>query len=169
MKLFGQHRAEEKPQGGHHSLKAIPIFTDLSRRELASVERILHRREYQKDEVVFRQDEPGIGMYIIESGRVGIISDPGGVELSVLGDGDFFGELPLLDSAPRSATAIARTHCRILGFFQPDLFSLIERDPRLGVKLVMHLATIIGSRLRAADENVRRARLELEQARRTEA
>ena len=169
MKLFGQHHAEEKPQGRHHPLRAIPIFTDLSRRELASVERILHRREYQKDEVVFRQDDPGIGMYIVESGKIAIISDPGAVELSVLSDGDFFGELPLLDSAPRSATAIARTHSRILGFFQPDLFSLIERDPRLGVKLVMHLAAIIGSRLRVADENVRRARLELEQARRTEA
>jgi CRP-like cAMP-binding protein len=74
--------------------------------------------------------------------------------MTELGDGEFFGELPLLDGGSRSATAVAKTSCRIFGFFQPDLFSLIERNPRLGVKIVLSLAAIIGMRLRAVNERV---------------
>ncbi|MEW6510156.1 MAG: cyclic nucleotide-binding domain-containing protein [Bacteroidota bacterium] len=136
------------------TLKMIPIFTDLTRRELAAVERILHHREYHAGEVIFRQAEPGLGMYIIESGRVTIRAEESTDSVSELGDGEFFGELPLLDGGTRSATAIAKTPCRIYGFFQPDLFGLIERNPRLGVKIVMSLAAIIGMRLRAANERV---------------
>jgi len=136
------------------TLKSIPIFAELGRRELAAVERILHKREYQAGEVIFRQDEPGLGMYIIESGRVSIIADGAPGQVVELGDGEFFGELPLLDGGSRSATAMAKTSCRIYGFFQPDLFSLIARNPRLGVKIVMSLAAIIGMRLRAANERV---------------
>ena len=66
--------------------------------------------------------------------------------------GGFFGEISLLDEHPRSASAIAKTPCKIFGFFQPDLFSLIDRDPRLGVKIVIRLARMIGARLRRANE-----------------
>lgn len=104
--------------------------------------------------MIFRQDEPGLGMYIIETGRVRIHADGSLDNVTELGDGEFFGELPLLDGGNRSATAVAKTPCRIYGFFQPDLFSLIERNPRLGVKIVMSLAAIIGMRLRAANERV---------------
>ncbi len=136
------------------TLRSIPIFSELGRRELAAVERILHKREYSAGEVIFRQDEPGLGMYIIESGRVSILTDDALNNMTELGDGEFFGELPLLDGGSRSATAVAKTPCRIFGFFQPDLFGLIERDPRLGVKIVLSLAAIIGMRLRAVNERV---------------
>jgi CRP/FNR family transcriptional regulator, cyclic AMP receptor protein len=147
-----------KNQGGKHefrdTLKAIPIFSELSRRELMAVERILHLRDYHEGELIFRQDEPGLGMYIIESGRVAIRTEESADAMTELGDGEFFGELPLLDGGDRSATAVAMTDTRIYGFFQPDLFGLIERDPRLGVKIVMGLAAIIGMRLRAANDRV---------------
>jgi CRP-like cAMP-binding protein len=94
-------------------------------------------------------------MYIIETGRVAIRSDDSSGSMTELGDGEFFGELPLLDGGNRSATAVAKTVCRIYGFFQPDLFALIERDPRLGVKIVLGLAAIIGMRLRAVNDRVR--------------
>ena len=136
------------------TLRSIPIFSELSRRELAAVERILHKREYSAGEVIFRQDEPGLGMYIIESGQVSILTDESHDNMTELGDGEFFGELPLLDGGSRSATAVAKTPCRIFGFFQPDLFALIERDPKLGVKIVLSLAAIIGMRLRAVNERV---------------
>ena len=152
--LFSLGSKEGKTPPFRDTLKSIPIFSDLSRRELAAVERILHRREYAEGELIFRQDEPGLGMYIILSGRVTIMSDGAPGQVSELGDGEFFGELPLLDGGPRSATAVARTSCRIYGFFQPDLFSLIARNPRLGVKIVMSLAAIIGMRLRVANERV---------------
>jgi CRP-like cAMP-binding protein len=152
--LFGLKGQEGKKVSFRDTLRSIPIFSELGRRELASVERILHKREYAAGELIFRQDEPGLGMYIIESGRVSIQTDASHNSMTELGDGEFFGELPLLDGGSRSGTAVAKTSCRIFGFFQPDLFSLIERNPRLGVKIVLSLAAIIGMRLRAVNERV---------------
>lgn len=165
-RLMGSSRkADEEPDRLSDILRRIPIFEELSKREIAALERILHKREYKRDEVIFRQDEPGMGMYIIESGQVAIISEPAEVHLSELGSGEFFGELALLDEAPRSATAIAQTECKIFGFFQPDLFALLDRSPRLGVKIVLRLAKIIGERLRRANDQIQSTRQELDLSR----
>jgi len=93
-----------------------------------------------------------MGMYIIASGKVIIVSEPSSMQWSEMGVGEFFGEIALLDEHPRSASAIAKTPCKIFGFFQPDLFALIDRNPRLGVKIVIRLARMIGERLRRANE-----------------
>jgi CRP-like cAMP-binding protein len=154
LDLFRRSAQEGKKQTFKDTLRSIPIFAELSRRELAAVERILHHREYVTGEVIFRQEEPGLGMYIIETGRVSIMTDGAPENMTELGDGEFFGELPLLDGGSRSATAVADAPTHIYGFFQPDLYSLIERNPRLGVKIVLSLAAIIGMRLRAANERV---------------
>ena len=130
------------------------MFDSLSNRELAAIERILHKREYQPNEVIFRQDEPGMGMYIVESGTVRIVSEGRAVDMSEVLEGEVFGEISLLDEAPRSASAIAKTACTLFGFFQPDLFALIDRNPTLGVKIVIRLARIMGTRVRHANESM---------------
>ena len=130
LSFLGLRKHDGRKVRFRDTLRSIPIFSELGRRELASVERILHKREYSAGEVIFRQDEPGLGMYIIETGRVSILTDDSHNSMTELGDGEFFGELPLLDGGSRSATAVAKTPCRIFGFFQPDLFALIERNPR---------------------------------------
>jgi CRP/FNR family transcriptional regulator, cyclic AMP receptor protein len=137
-------------------LKKIPVFEDLTKRELGAIERILHKREYRQDELIFREGEPGVGMYIIESGKVRIVTETGKRTLAELAEGEFFGELALLDESPRSATAVAIQPSVILGFFQPDLFGLIERNPQLGVKIVLRLARSIGERLRRANEQLQK-------------
>ena len=133
-------------------LKGIPLFEGLTRRELAAVTRILYRRVYQPEETIFHQGDPGLGMYIIVHGTVGIVNPSAGHTLAELHDGDFFGELALLDELPRSATAVARRPSTILGFFQPDFFALVDRHPRLGVKIMLRLARMVGRRLRAAGD-----------------
>ncbi|MGO9612960.1 MAG: cyclic nucleotide-binding domain-containing protein [Dissulfurispiraceae bacterium] len=132
-------------------LKKIPIFDNLSDRDLTHIERIVHRREYRPQEVIFRQGDPGLGMYIIENGNVTILLEPTSQVLAELCDGEFFGELALLDDSPRTATAIAKCPARMLCVFQPDLFDLISRNPRLGVKILLHLARTIGERLRRSN------------------
>lgn len=146
-------------------LTRVPIFANLSKRELLSIDRILHRREYLPDEIIFRQGEPGMGMYVVQHGRVAIITEPQNQQLYEMQEGDFFGEVALLDEGPRSATAIARTSCTLLGFFQPDLFDLINRNPRLGVKVVLSVAKHVGVRLRQADDWVTALSSELEAVR----
>ena len=128
-------------------LSAIPLFEDLSPREIDAVQRLLHRRDYVAGESVFVQGEPGLGMYVISRGVVSIQSEPSGRELVELADGDFFGEIALLNEVIRTATARAKTDCTLLSLFQPDLLGLLERNPRLGVKVLLSLARLIGMRL----------------------
>jgi CRP/FNR family cyclic AMP-dependent transcriptional regulator len=133
----------------------IPIFQDLSHFEIQAIKRILHQREYKKDEVIFNQGDVSLGMYIIEEGTVEIISDPGKHLLAVLHKGDFFGELGLLDDSLRSATAISKTHCKMLCFFKPELLDIIDRNPHLGSKILFKLAWTIGERLKITNEQLR--------------
>ena len=124
-------------------LQSIPLFEELSSRELDAVRRLLHRREYVAGESIFVQGEPGLGMYIIERGAVSIQSEPSGRELVELTDGDFFGEIALLNEVIRTATARAKTDCTLLSLFQPDLLGLLDRNTRLGVKVLLALARLV--------------------------
>lgn len=132
----------------------IPIFQDLNNRELRTIKRILHQREYKKNEVIFNQGDVGLGMYIIVKGTVEIICGPIKHILAELNEGDFFGELALLDDSPRSATSVSKTPCKMLCFFKPELLDLINRDPGLGSKILFKLAWTIGERLKSTNEQV---------------
>jgi len=135
-------------------LKRIPVFDGLDARELLQIEKILHEREYRPEERIFLQGDPGLGMYIIIEGNIEIVSEPGHHILTVLHEGEFFGELALLDESPRTATAIAQSPCRLLCLVQSDLYDLIDRNPKLGVKILVQLARTIGERLKKTNEYV---------------
>jgi len=148
-------------------LSRVPAFTDLTPRELRGVAAIVHKREYKAGEPVFYQGDPGLGMYIIREGEVSIrIAEGDGEdkEIAVLTDGDFFGELALLDESPRSATAICRTDCSLIGFFRTDLFEMIEQKTDLGLKIVMRLAEILAVRLRKTDKELSKLRSQMDAA-----
>ena len=136
-------------------LGRVPIFSELNDGELKSVERILYRRSFPSGELIFHHGDPGVGMYIIAEGEVEIRSEPEEKVLATLGSGAFFGEVSLLNEVPRSATARAKTSCVLWGFFRPELMDLIERKPRLGVKILLALAQIAGRRLVAVDVELR--------------
>ncbi|MBI5101990.1 MAG: cyclic nucleotide-binding domain-containing protein [Nitrospirae bacterium] len=148
-----RHRTDEEDTIMKLMMK-IPIFDGLNSRELAQIERILHQRDFVKDEVIFFQGDPGLGMYIIVNGDIDIISEPEKHVLAELHVGDFLGELSLLDESPRTATAVAKTPSRLLCLFQSDLYDLIDRNPRLGVKIMVQLARTIGARLKKTNEHV---------------
>ena len=141
-------KVDKKEQSISSVLSKIPVFKDLTSRELRAIERILHRRVYKTDEVVFHENDPGVGMYIIESGKIYIKLGKEEKVLAVLSNGDFFGEMALLLESPRTASAIAHEPTKLLGFFQPDLFSLLETKPKTGNKILLHLAQMIAERLR---------------------
>jgi len=132
-------------------LKNIPIFAQLRKRELRDIEHLIHRRQFKISEVIFWQNEPGVGMYIVQSGEVGIFVDyanPEQKQLARLNQGDFFGEMALLEDDNRSATAVALSESVLLGIFHPDLFDLFERKPELGIKVLSTLANMLAQRLR---------------------
>ena len=146
-------------------LSSIPLFEDLTGREIAAVQRLLHRREYVAGESIFVEGEPGLGMYILARGVVSIQSEPSGRELVELSDGDFFGEIALLNEVIRTATARAKTDCHLLSLFQPDLLSLLDRNPRLGVKVLLSLSRLVGLRLVEVSDEVEELTRECEHLR----
>ena len=147
--IFGKAKKEE--DSVLSMLKVVPILDGLSRDELKEFERIVHHRHYKADEIVFWEGEPGVGVYIIQEGTVKIyktLSNGSDKELAILKSGDFFGELALLDESPRSASAVAQESSHILGLFRPEFFDILERKPKLGIKVTTKLAQMIGNRLR---------------------
>ncbi len=146
-------------------LSQVPIFSELTDKELRRLASIVHKREYTAGEFIFSQGDPGLGMYVVESGQVEIVlTEPNNEQrtLTVLKPGDFFGELSLLDESPRSASAVARSFSKIIGFFRPDLIELLDRSPKSGTKILFKLGEVIGTRLRITNEQLGKTSAELE-------
>jgi CRP-like cAMP-binding protein len=138
-------------------MKLLPAFEGLSVNELLTVERTIHQRRYGAGEVIFNEDMPGAGMYIIQEGEVSIIKkidERNDVELAVVKERSFFGELALIDEMPRSATAKALKDTALFAFCKPDLEKIMDRNPRLASKIIMNVARLICKRLVQANENL---------------
>ncbi len=138
------------------SLKAIPLFKELSKRDLSNLMGIIHDRNYLSGEYIFYQGDPGIGLYLIRDGEVSIhrTNDSGNeIVLATFSKGDFFGELALVDGEKRSASAIANTDTRVSVIFKPDLDEFIEKYPKKGIKILQGIAQIAAVRLRTLNED----------------
>jgi signal-transduction protein with cAMP-binding, CBS, and nucleotidyltransferase domain len=149
------------------TLRLVPLFADMSDGELREFEKLIHRRTFKASETIFWEGEPGVGMYVIQRGLVAIFKHAPGEgreELATLHNGEFFGELALLDETPRSATAMAKEPSDIIGLFRPDLFDLLERKPRLGNKFLFQLASIIGERLKNTNSEMQALRAQLDKS-----
>ncbi|MES2854564.1 MAG: cyclic nucleotide-binding domain-containing protein [Bdellovibrionota bacterium] len=139
------------------------LFQDLTDRELRFIENIVHVRRYHAGEMIFRQAEVGVGMYIIVAGRVEIfVSDRESLSeanreifITQLLTGDFFGELSLVEeNGRRTASALAREETVLIGFFKPDLIEILSRNPDAGIKITFRLAEVLGRRLKETTEKV---------------
>lgn len=146
-------------------LKRIPIFQDLSRRQLRIISAMVYERSYEAGEYMFETGQPGAAMFVIEAGEVHIIRADVGKEerlLARLKDGEFLGELALLDNSPRSASAFVAKQTKAFAIFREDLDRLLETEPALGAKVMKRLAVIIGLRLKATNDML--LQLELEES-----
>ncbi|MBX2996248.1 MAG: cyclic nucleotide-binding domain-containing protein [Bdellovibrionaceae bacterium] len=150
-------RSSAREQKLISKLRENMLFKDLSTRELRLVENIVNIRTYRPGEVVFRQGDAGVGMYIISKGMVNIYTeavDAATTEVSTsqvtsLREGDFFGDLALVDPGNRrSASAVAGEETTLIGFFKPDLIEIADRNPTAGVKILLRLGEVLGVRLR---------------------
>ena len=131
-------------------LGRVPIFASCTPEEIAAISEVAQESGFQAGQIIVTQGTPGQAFYLILSGRVEIIRD--GQSLGAFGPGDFFGEMSLLDSAPRSATikALETTNCLMLSSW--DFKALLERYPSIAVKLL----EVLSRRLRVADERLGR-------------
>lgn len=131
-------------------LKESALFAALTPLELRIVDRLMHERRYLADEIIFDEGEEGQALYLVMAGRV-IISRQRGAGREVVAElaaGSFFGDLALLDSAPRNAQTRALDNCELAVFFRADFMGLMDTDPVIGYKISLALARHIGRRLR---------------------
>lgn len=134
-------------------LHSLELFADLKNVELGTIAQALHARTYRAGEVVFVEGDIGRALFILESGKVEITrTGPGGVPLVLytLVPGEFFGEMALLESLPRSATATAIEPSRLHLLYRTKLDVMLHANPRIGVAIMGHLARLLSARLRRA-------------------
>lgn len=121
------------------SLSAEKRFSGLLAEELSVFESIGQVRLFRGGDTVFSAGDPGDGFYVIESGRVNISAVVGNGELRLLatiGPGDFFGEMAVLDDAPRSATAVAESDAKTFFLGRDQLLELLEHRPQFALNLI---------------------------------
>jgi CRP/FNR family transcriptional regulator/CRP/FNR family cyclic AMP-dependent transcriptional regulator len=134
-------------------LKTVPIFSELSEADMETLARLATRRRYPKDTVVFFENDEGDSLFMILEGRirVTILGDDGReIILTVLGPGDFFGEMSLLDQEPRSATAIAAEDTELVALHRADFQGLLSENPSISAALIR----VLNSRLRKANQQI---------------
>ncbi len=131
-------------------LARVPVFAHCTADEIRAIASVAQESYFQPAQIIVTQGTPGQAFYLILSGRVEILRD--GVSLGAFGAGDFFGEMSLLDNAPRSATirAIEETSCLMLSSW--DFKALLEQHPSIAIKLL----EVLSRRLRVADERIGR-------------
>ena len=120
-------------------LRRIPMFADLKDKDLRILLNDLHPRVYEKDAIIFRQDDMSHELYVILEGKVRIYKlSPAGNETSIniFCAGDIIGEFAALDRQPRSATAKAIGRCALLVMDGDRLLQRMREMPDLALGLV---------------------------------
>jgi CRP/FNR family cyclic AMP-dependent transcriptional regulator len=134
-------------------LKRVPLFNDLSEAELDRFAEVTREREYPRNSVILFEDDPGDALYIVSAGQVKVVligEDGREVILSVLGDGDFFGEMSLIDDEPRSAHVIAMKDSHLIVLRRDDFQAQLQQHPSVALKLLR----VLVQRLRRADQKI---------------
>ena len=130
------------PAGAEEFLRSLPLFFALDDQQIEQVASRVHRREFAPGVTLFHQDMPGTMMYMIESGSVRVISiGRTGQELTlnVIGAGEIFGELSILDGELRSATAITLAPTVVWLLAQGDLTLFMNEFPSVNQAMVQLL------------------------------
>ncbi len=125
--------------GREDMLRDVPIFSELSKRDLGRVAKIMVARSAAPDEVIIKENDQAAGFFIIESGAVDVTRGADGSnpqKLATLGPGDFFGEMALFEGFPRSATVKATTDTQLLVMTRWDFTAEMKTHPEIAVSML---------------------------------
>lgn len=134
-------------------LGTVQLFNGLDQEELQHFADLTREKFYPKGSVVLFEDDPGDSLFVVRQGRVKVVligEDGREVILGVLGAGEHFGELSLIDDRPRSAHVIAMDDAHLLVLRREDFRKRVESSPAVAWSLLKELSR----RLRAADEKI---------------
>jgi CRP/FNR family cyclic AMP-dependent transcriptional regulator len=124
-------------------LRSVILFEDLEDGDLMRVADRLSAKKYRKNNLIIFEEDEGQVLFIIRSGRVKIsrINSAGEeVILAILGPADFFGELSIIDSGPRSATVTSLDEVELLSLRRKDFFDILHSYPLVAISLLKLMA-----------------------------
>ena len=134
-------------------LRRVPLFSGLTEPQLENLAGGSARRSYPKGRTIVAEGEPSQSMYILLAGRAKVQrSDSEGKEviLAVLSSGEFFGEMSLIDDAPRSASVITLEPCEFMAFSKEAFKAMLVQSPEVTMAVMRGLVR----RLREADKKI---------------
>jgi|APFre7841882724_1041349.scaffolds.fasta_scaffold07770_2 CRP/FNR family cyclic AMP-dependent transcriptional regulator len=134
-------------------LRNVPLFSGLPEGQLALLTRVVGRKAYPRNTTIIAAGDPTDALYLVISGRLKVMmSDDEGREviLAILGSGEFFGEMGLIDDAPRSATVIAIEPCELLTISKLDFKKCLSENFDIAMAVMRGLV----KRLREADKKI---------------
>jgi CRP-like cAMP-binding protein len=140
-------------------LKTVPIFRELSTREILEVIPLLHERVYEKGEIVFEEGDQGHGIFVVLVGCVRAESkrEPLKAMAVDIGPGEIVGELSLFDEGTRMGTVTAIDRTYLVALFQGEFYSLLSKDRNLGAKVLLEIARTLSRRARGLLQQERHA------------
>ena len=134
-------------------LASVPLFRDLDAPETARFAQLVREKGYPRGSVIVFEDDPGDAFFVVRQGRVKVVliaPDGRDVILGLLGVGEHFGELALIDDQPRSAHVVAMEDAQLLVLRREDFRRRVEENPAVAWALLQELSR----RLRRADEKI---------------
>ncbi len=139
-------------------LARLALFDTLTRQELHTIERIVHRRRFVPGEMI---PTPRSGLFVVVSGTVHIVqrlSNGEQIILDTLKEGELVGEIVPLDDTQPATSILSAERSELVGFFRTDLVDLINTHPRMGFKILCRLAQIMSHRMQHAMTDLRKIR-----------
>ncbi len=143
-------------KGTLETLRHTLLFADMTPANLRDLAHVMHYRDYKPDEYIYHEHDPGLGLYIVQQGEVALLTEDEYGELHRVHDVErfgVFGAASLAGEFRRTETAQVLVPTRLLGFFRPDLKTLEQRHPRLGMAVGLALARYLTTQ----HENLRRS------------
>ena len=134
-------------------LRSVPLFASFSEEPLRMLTTVVTRRSVTRGTIIMAAGDPTDSLYIVLSGRLKVMmSDADGKEviLTILGPGEFFGEMGLIDDAPRSASVIAIEPCELLAITRRDFKKCLAENFEMSMAVMRGLVR----RLREADRKI---------------
>ncbi len=134
-------------------LNSINIFSELSDKECSTLQKFFKPRNYLKNSMIILEEEYGDLVFVVQTGTIKItrVNDEGKeVILALLGPGEIFGELAILDGEARSANALAQENCQLLAINKEDFLEILQNNFSVSYNLMCELA----KRLRKSDQQI---------------
>ena len=124
-------------------IKRVPLFSQCSKRELADVAAVADEIDLREGKELTRQGRPGREFFVLIEGEADVRKN--GRKIATMKGGDFFGEIALVSSKPRTATVVATTPVRVLVLTERSFKRLLERSPSIQLKVLQALAERISA------------------------